>query len=167
MLKGNSNLVDSMIRLECDMDNSIRRQSLSARYLMRAQQQKQQSELEMPQVTPSLNWSEAKNLQSEDKENCEEVVSVASMSVEKPTDLPLKIAQTPITAAQMAVEMIKNRKKTTALTNTGNSLNHHTHHTESSLNKARQSKCHHSQSESRNQNQGQSLKRSPSVRIFP
>ena len=42
--QSNSNLIDSIIKLNSDIESTIRRQSISARYLLKTQQQKQQQE---------------------------------------------------------------------------------------------------------------------------
>ena len=134
---------DGLLKFDSDMDNSFKRQSISARYLMKTQLQKQQSE----QKSPPIKVEPVK----------------ASLELSSSIDViaPVKINSTATSAqfglnstAQIAADMLKIRRKSSVLnaiphsstspsiSSLGSSSNLTTqqlynHHTESSLNKTK------------------------------
>ena len=169
-------LIDSLIKLDCDMDNSFRRQSISARYLLRTAQQKQKlnnQEIEALSLTPQFKV----NLKLEDKENLvvESATSVVPGSKPK-ADLDKQSSEPQRQTSAQLVDLFKMRRKTTSISNptplaSGTNFQLlYSHHTESSLNKTKPKQpqqFHSSNNLNREQTSSQQssagMKRSPSV----
>jgi hypothetical protein len=165
---------DGLLKFDSDMDNSFKRQSISARYLMKTQLQKQQSEQKSPPI------------------KAEPVKASLELSSSIDVIAPVKINSTATSAqfglnstAQIAADMLKIRRKSSVLnaiphsstspsiSSLGSSSNLATqqlynHHTESSLNKTKTKSTSNEASSSSKSNHlsvvgASGMKRSPSV----
>jgi len=129
LLTGNKNcfsIADNVIKLECDMENSLRRQSISARYLLRTAQQKESQQSEEKKKLVPVNLIEALK---ETEMIAQEVKKEAKKDVKDIGAVVMPLA---------ADFRMKSSKPTRC--SIGNSSNFqllYSHHTESSLNKAK------------------------------
>jgi len=119
-------MAENVIKLECDMENSLRRQSISARYLLRTAQQKEMNEAEKKKLVP-LNLIEAL------KETEEAVGGVQELKREVKETAAVVAPVIPVVGDFRG----KAASKTTRCSVGGNFQLLYSHHTESSLNKAK------------------------------
>lgn len=141
-------LVDNFIKLDCDMENSFRRQSISARYLLRTAQQKEQVSNDtqsLPQFTPNIknmNKIEEKENLSDALNQINKVQTPRMQSLEE--TMPLSLLTTP---KAPIIEIVlpppptstetKTRNRTHRNSTSSNFQLLYSQHTESSLNKAK------------------------------
>lgn len=154
-------LSDTTIKLDCDLENSFRRQSISARYLMRTQQQQLNKSFDNDKSYSSTSSSSSthssphlkKDLSTKPPQSPTATEYSAKETEDQDLELVINTKTTnQINITQMAADLMKMRRKATQLT-TERKI--YSHHTESSLNKAKPKQVF--------QNQTSNLKRSPSV----